>query len=120
MIGPEKGTVEVIPHYASWRYAFEQKRPVLQEHIGDHGLDIEDVGGTGEGAGVAVVRGGAGRKAQQEHHRRPVPARNSRWPHILGLLAYSSGLRSEVRRRIIPACAGPSRLRGVAILVPCH
>ena len=59
MIGPKKGTVEVIPHYASWRYAFEQKRPVLQEHIGDHGLDIEDVGGTGEGAAVvAVVRAG--------------------------------------------------------------
>ena len=36
MIGLEKGTVQVIPHYASWRYAFEQKRRVLQEHIGDH------------------------------------------------------------------------------------
>jgi hypothetical protein len=70
MIGPEKGTVEVIPHYASWRYAFEQKRPVLQEHIGDHGLDIEDVGGTGEGAAVvAVVRGGAGSHSGKHDER---------------------------------------------------
>jgi hypothetical protein len=52
MVGPEKGTVEVIPHYASWRYAFERKRRVLQEHIGDHVLDIEDVG-----AHVQVRRG---------------------------------------------------------------
>jgi len=33
MIGPEKGTVEVIPHYASWRYAFEQKRRVFRSTL---------------------------------------------------------------------------------------
>jgi GrpB-like predicted nucleotidyltransferase (UPF0157 family) len=44
MVGPEKGSARVIPHYASWRHAFEQKRRVLQEHIGDHVQNIDDVG----------------------------------------------------------------------------
>src|SRR5215204_4418557 len=46
MIGLKKGTVQVIPHHASWRDAFEQERRVLYELIGGHVLDIQHVGST--------------------------------------------------------------------------
>ena len=46
MIGLKKGSVQVIPHHASWRDAFEQERRVLQELIGGHILDIQQVGST--------------------------------------------------------------------------
>jgi GrpB-like predicted nucleotidyltransferase (UPF0157 family) len=46
MIGLEKGTVQVVHHHASWRYAFERARRALQEHIGGHVLDIQHVGST--------------------------------------------------------------------------
>jgi GrpB-like predicted nucleotidyltransferase (UPF0157 family) len=46
MIGLKKGTVQVIPHHASWRDAFAQERRVLHELIGGHVLDIQHVGGT--------------------------------------------------------------------------
>ena len=46
MIGFKKGTVQVIPHHASWRDAFEQERRVLHELIGGRVLDIQHVGST--------------------------------------------------------------------------
>ena len=46
MIGLKKGTVQVIPHHASWRDAFEQERFLLHDHIGRHVLDIQHVGST--------------------------------------------------------------------------
>jgi GrpB-like predicted nucleotidyltransferase (UPF0157 family) len=46
MIGLKKGTVQVIPHHASWRDAFAQERRVLHELIGGHVLDIQHVGST--------------------------------------------------------------------------
>src|SRR5215212_9706963 len=46
MIGFEMGTVRLVSHHASWRSAFEQERRVLQEHIGGHMLDIQQVGST--------------------------------------------------------------------------
>ena len=46
MIGLEKGTVRIVPHQRSWHDAFEQERRVLQEHIGDHVVEIQHVGST--------------------------------------------------------------------------
>src|SRR4051794_18578240 len=46
MIGLEKGTVRVVPHHPNWHDVFEYERRVLQEHIGDHVLDIQHVGST--------------------------------------------------------------------------
>ena len=46
MFGLKKGTVQVIPHHASWRDAFEQERRVLHELIGGRVLDIQHVGST--------------------------------------------------------------------------
>ena len=46
MIGLEKGTVQVIPHYASWRVALKEQRRVLHELLRGHMLDIQRVGST--------------------------------------------------------------------------
>jgi GrpB-like predicted nucleotidyltransferase (UPF0157 family) len=40
IVGPEYGTGQTVPHDASWCDLFEQERPVINEQIGRHVLDI--------------------------------------------------------------------------------
>jgi len=46
VFGLKKGTVQIIPHHASWRDAFEQESRVLHKLIGGYVLDIQHVGST--------------------------------------------------------------------------
>jgi GrpB-like predicted nucleotidyltransferase (UPF0157 family) len=46
MIGLKRGTVQVVPHDASWSDLFAQERNVLHPQIGQNVLDIQHVGST--------------------------------------------------------------------------
>lgn len=46
MLGLRKGTVQVVPHQATWHENFAHERRILQDAIGPYALDIQHVGST--------------------------------------------------------------------------